>query len=874
MDKQTLSNYGWIVVLTLILAVLLALASPLGSFIAGAFKATYAGFDMAAGNALSVIGIGNGGGAGDVEENKLAKPTLNWDGAVMTVNPVENAEYYDIYVDGELLGSFESAEIIGNEANFADVLEDGTYMIYVIARAADGSELAQSDPSDVKTLVIGEAVTSLPTPEIIYAHPYFNITNYGPAENVDLYLEMEGEYASLTGEFVPIGDILPWDMTDTIDYGVLEMGKTYNFKVVTNLGSINSDPAYATITIGNSTHNIERLPAPTNLAMTPEGVFSFDGVANAHGYRFYLEGIQRITGDMTSYNFAEDFHLAAGTYTVGVVAIGDVVNYLDSDMVTIEFTTDGFGTPCAHENLYYSACDNREHEIFCNDCGEYFGMANHNLNGDATCDDCGLTALATPEVDYDGETGKLTITPVEGAQAYIITNSVYGDFIAETTNLYHVFSQSDFERFDDGQGFEVMVQAYADGTFSDPAHIWVYPVGGDDIGGGSCSHDGYSTFVADQQDGTHATVCENCWSVIEGSVEPHNYVDGVCDVCNALVPCDHAGYPSYVSNQRDGTHATICENCWCVIEGSVEPHDYVDGVCHVCNDIDCDHVGKGEVVNGYYDEGHDIRCANCDDFLYNEPHSMANGYCNDCGYGTCPHTNTHVSPYDFTDTEHTLVCSNDRCNEVIGTEPHTIVNKECSKCAYAFPQLSKPISGSNFVMNQDTYTITFISHVENADGYYVYLENVLIDTIGLVDTYTFDLSEMASGLYKFDLVAYGESYRDSDKEDGYWYHNFAGGHGCAEDHAAPTIEMNSIYVKVLTITNNSADYEGSTDKANEEFDVFVNGVKVATVDTQLEGHTIVVDLTGIVQSGDVITVKTTCEFEADNDSLVATLVVE
>lgn len=55
MDKETLSNYGWIVILVLILAVLLALATPFGNFIAGAFKATYAGFGMVGENALGIV---------------------------------------------------------------------------------------------------------------------------------------------------------------------------------------------------------------------------------------------------------------------------------------------------------------------------------------------------------------------------------------------------------------------------------------------------------------------------------------------------------------------------------------------------------------------------------------------------------------------------------------------------------------------------------------------------------------------------------------------------------------------------------------------------------------------------------------------------
>ena len=57
MDKETLSNYGWIVILVLILAVLLALASPFGNFIAGAIKSTTAGFFSVNQNALGAAGI-------------------------------------------------------------------------------------------------------------------------------------------------------------------------------------------------------------------------------------------------------------------------------------------------------------------------------------------------------------------------------------------------------------------------------------------------------------------------------------------------------------------------------------------------------------------------------------------------------------------------------------------------------------------------------------------------------------------------------------------------------------------------------------------------------------------------------------------------
>ena len=47
MDKETLSNYGWVVICVLVLVVMIALATPFGKFIANAVKNTTQGmFDV------------------------------------------------------------------------------------------------------------------------------------------------------------------------------------------------------------------------------------------------------------------------------------------------------------------------------------------------------------------------------------------------------------------------------------------------------------------------------------------------------------------------------------------------------------------------------------------------------------------------------------------------------------------------------------------------------------------------------------------------------------------------------------------------------------------------------------------------------------
>ena len=52
MDKETLSNYGWIVICVLVLVVMIAFATPFGKFIANAVKATTQGLFDVNNNAL------------------------------------------------------------------------------------------------------------------------------------------------------------------------------------------------------------------------------------------------------------------------------------------------------------------------------------------------------------------------------------------------------------------------------------------------------------------------------------------------------------------------------------------------------------------------------------------------------------------------------------------------------------------------------------------------------------------------------------------------------------------------------------------------------------------------------------------------------
>jgi len=78
MDKETLSNYGWIVICVLVFAVMIALATPFGTFVADGFKATYTGLFQTGDSAMDVVMNATGGCTH--KETEVANVTADYSG--------------------------------------------------------------------------------------------------------------------------------------------------------------------------------------------------------------------------------------------------------------------------------------------------------------------------------------------------------------------------------------------------------------------------------------------------------------------------------------------------------------------------------------------------------------------------------------------------------------------------------------------------------------------------------------------------------------------------------------------------------------------------------------------------------------------------
>ena len=137
MDKETLSNYGWIVICILILAVMLALATPFGNFIAGAIKSTTAGFFNVNQGALSIAGI-------DIDNQEFPEPPAANDGKIEydvgdpDLNPDDGSipQEGDIYEYGDYIYTYSEcrrgilAGVIGWDVNLNLEVTDRTKSQY------------------------------------------------------------------------------------------------------------------------------------------------------------------------------------------------------------------------------------------------------------------------------------------------------------------------------------------------------------------------------------------------------------------------------------------------------------------------------------------------------------------------------------------------------------------------------------------------------------------------------------------------------------------------------------------------------------------------------------------------------------------------
>ena len=111
MDKETLSNYGWIVICVLVLAVMLALSSPFGSFVATGVKSTTQGLFDTNQKALNTTGL-------------ISVESQDFNGSIFRNATIPADGTYTVKATGDVLSAgekFPDAPATG------DIYEEGDY---------------------------------------------------------------------------------------------------------------------------------------------------------------------------------------------------------------------------------------------------------------------------------------------------------------------------------------------------------------------------------------------------------------------------------------------------------------------------------------------------------------------------------------------------------------------------------------------------------------------------------------------------------------------------------------------------------------------------------------------------------------------------
>ena len=122
--------------------------------------------------------------------------------------------------------------------------------------------------------------------------------------------------------------------------------------------------------------------------------------------------------------------------------------------------------------------------------------------------------------------------------------------------------------------------------------------------------------------------CSRCSRTEFGSLENHNWSNGVCSICE--YGCQHTSTTGYAHDANE--HWQVCNEC--LLKINKGNHNYSNGVCNEC-EYECVHTNKTTTSNGA--ASHKIECNTCHQVWSQNHVNWTDGKCSDCGY-ECEHT--------------------------------------------------------------------------------------------------------------------------------------------------------------------------------------------------------------------------------------------
>ena len=180
----------------------------------------------------------------------------------------------------------------------------------------------------------------------------------------------------------------------------------------------------------------------------------------------------------------------------------------------------------------------------------------------------------------------------------------------------------------------------------------------------ACDHMGNHFSYSDNGNGTHDVICDDCGEAVSEGV--HCFWDkGNSCVCGS--ECDHMDNHFSYKNNGNGTHDVVCDDCNGTISANVQCV-WEEGTACICGSVEpvCDHMGNHFSYSDNGNGTHDVVCDDCNETISaNVQCVWEEGTACICGSvePVCDHMGNHFSYSDNGNGTHDVIC--DDCNETI-----------------------------------------------------------------------------------------------------------------------------------------------------------------------------------------------------------------
>lgn len=582
MDKNTFSQYGWIVILVVILAILIPTSTVFGSKISFGIRDNTTDFKNGVFDRIDKL-----------TQKDPIKLKIEGEELIVIINPTSGKDI--TYVEIDINGTTEII-VIENEKTRYDLseLENGNHIIKVTGYDKSDNKIGEAkitynnEPGVSSTLVLQSPILSIE--EETYEYVLLGVKD--PAEQAErAEIFVDGEYH---------GDL--WFSFGEYDVHYYEIpsellsATNMEIRVVVHADGYQPNSAALTYTPG-SLGELPTLAAPT-IYIEDRGTDIYlnieDDTHCAEWADIYIDGVRVASVEMyaedeyTMYNITADIEnkenvvisvtIGATGYNSNSATIvypqqlpapvlsmsGEVLTIRDPSanhyMETAKVYVDGSLVDLGYFASGELQCDLWEvldffEEVVITVDVEAFGFKPNSATiiywvtpGSCEAPDHGLETLPCPTLSIANDT--LIITDTSDGKIMETASVAYGyagdEYASLDTGLAFSNGVCEYDVTLENGTYYFYVIVYADG-YNPNSVNWVYQIyggNGETVGGDGCMHTDIK--YSSMGEGVHEMDCEDC-SIFLGS-ESHTYRNGFCMYCGYENTCEDLTDPSEYSH--------------------------------------------------------------------------------------------------------------------------------------------------------------------------------------------------------------------------------------------------------------------------------------------------------------------------------------